>query len=68
MPLWQLVAMALALIALLLGALLLGWRLGRESVQKPMWQTTAPKSAVTAAGLLPDEDPWLAARHQEQAV
>lgn len=68
LPIWQLVAMALGLVALLAGALLLGWRLGRESVQRPMWQTTAPKPAAKAAELLPDEDPWLAAQHREQAV
>jgi hypothetical protein len=58
LPLWQFVAMALGLVALLAGALLLGWRLGRESVQRPMWLTTAPLPRPTAAELLPGNDPW----------
>lgn len=61
LPLWQLVAMAAGLIAVLLGVLLLGWRLGRESVQRPMWQFTAPKTRAPAVSLLPEEDPWLKA-------
>lgn len=61
LPLWQLLAMAAGLVALLLGALLLGWRLGRESVQRPMWQATAKHPKPSAASLLPDVDPWLTA-------
>lgn len=58
LPLWQFVAMALGLVALLAGALLLGWRLGRESAGRPMFQTTASLPRPTAAELLPGNDPW----------
>jgi hypothetical protein len=64
LPLWQFVAMALGLIALLFGALLLGWRLGRESVQRPMFQFTAgsPMPKAQDAMLLPMDDPYEAAK------
>ncbi len=58
LPLWQLLAMAAGLVALLLGALLLGWRLGRESVQRPMWQFVASKHRTSGASLLPEDDPY----------
>lgn len=63
LPLWQLLAMVAGLVALLGGALMLGWRLGRESVQRPMWQftTAKPSRPSQAAALLPEEDPWLKA-------
>lgn len=58
LPLWQFVAMALGLVALLVGALLLGWRLGRESAGRPMFQATARHPRPTAADVLPGDDPW----------
>ena len=63
LPLWQLLAVAAGLVVLLGGALMLGWRLGRESVQRPMWQFTTSKTSHKAqsASLLPEEDPWLKA-------
>lgn len=55
LPLWQLLAMAGALVALLFGVLKLGWRLGRESQGKPVWSaTTKPEQA----DVLPAESPW----------
>ncbi len=62
LPLWQFMAMALGLVVLLLGALLLGWRLGRESVRRPMWQFTTRQPKSKAAELLPDDDPWTKAQ------
>ncbi|MFU2208164.1 hypothetical protein [Solidesulfovibrio sp. C21] len=62
LPLWQLLAMAIGLMALLVGALMLGWRLGRESAGRPMFQATARQPKPTAASLLPDEDPWAKAQ------
>jgi len=58
LPLWQFVAMALGLVALLVGALMLGWRLGRESAGRPMFQATVRQPKPTAADVLPGNDPW----------
>ena len=65
LPLWQLLAMAAGLVVLLLGTLMLGWRLGRESAGRPMWQfKTAQHGRESVASLLPDEDPWAKAQEQ----
>lgn len=58
LPLWQFVAMAMGLVALLVGALILGWRLGRESSGKPMFQATVRRPKPTSADVLPGNDPW----------
>lgn len=41
------------------GGLMLGWRMGRDSVQKPMFEySIAPKEHDKQDAVVAEEDPW----------
>lgn len=52
------------------GGLMLGWRMGRDSVQKPMFEySSAPKEPEKQDAVVAEEDPWMqAARRGEEMV